>query len=342
MCKFLIENGADVEEVAPLALEDDDVYKCTPLESILQRCEQQEYAERFLSFRDLLAAGADPTNGALAVCLEGNEEFDYLKLILDNPIPFVELEARDIDGNTPLLRAADFAATRSDSWRILNSLLTSGANIYARSLNDANCIQVLVRNLFDFPGADRYLEVQTCLVLLIQAGADVHAFDEKGISIFDIAYRDCPGLCSAYLGDIWDSVLSICGYDIREARKGFHRVAAYRTFGNDCVAYTREKFELLWDGREKLCPYYNDPVIWCPFSVSPSGSCPYGGTRQVCPGPERELLSKEEPLRCRHCCPGGVADFEPDESEKGECEGAGFVEDELGKGAMYGGDSIAN
>lgn len=98
------------------------------------------------------------------------------------------------------------------------------------------------------------------LLLLIRAGADVSARRGDNISVSDLAYINRSvlhyGSSGSYTGDLWDSVLSELGYDLAEFRAGYPRRAEYNK------VYTRNHFEMLWDGREEFCPYYDDPPVW--------------------------------------------------------------------------------
>jgi len=56
----------------------------------------------------------------------------------------------------------------------------------------------------------------------------------------------------SYPGDLWDSFLQSRGYDIEKYRGGNYRKAQYTE------DYTRAHFEMLWEGKEHLCPYWDD------------------------------------------------------------------------------------
>lgn len=58
----------------------------------------------------------------------------------------------------------------------------------------------------------------------------------------------------SYGGDLWDFMLDTCGYEIMEFRKSHPRKAQY------VGIYTRQDFELLWEGREHRCPYWDDKI----------------------------------------------------------------------------------
>ena len=133
-------------------------------------------------------------------------------------------------------------------------LLNRGLSIYDRDDQGETCLHVCLRCVRFFSNE------KESLILLVQKGADVHAVDYSGMSISDIAYNasyeDEGYDLGGYRGDLWDAVLSECGHDISEMRKGYPRIPHYAS------RYTRECFEGLWLNREEFCPYYNDPPEW--------------------------------------------------------------------------------
>ncbi|KAK3695846.1 hypothetical protein B0T22DRAFT_438783 [Podospora appendiculata] len=88
--------------------------------------------------------------------------------------------------------------------------------------------------------------------LLVRNGVDIDARDHNGSSPSDIAYANVKRM--SYAGDLWDSVLATCGYDVKQFRAAHPRKAHY------IEGYKRGHFEHLWDGIEHLCPYYGDPI----------------------------------------------------------------------------------
>ncbi|KAI9711511.1 MAG: hypothetical protein M1820_002074 [Bogoriella megaspora] len=92
-------------------------------------------------------------------------------------------------------------------------------------------------------------------------GADIDAVDDFGRSVTDMAYQsvyDYPNWGGGYRGDLWDAALLQCGYDVYERRLHHARTPQYDGM------YRREDFERLWEGREELCPYFDDPPHWPP------------------------------------------------------------------------------
>jgi len=64
--------------------------------------------------------------------------------------------------------------------------------------------------------------------------------------------KPCSMSQSSLMGDLWDSILDLVGYDITSFRQDYPRIASYKN------GYTREIFEQLWRGREERCPYWDD------------------------------------------------------------------------------------
>lgn len=151
----------------------------------------------------------------------------------------------------------------------VSAILGLGFDINAVDRWGHSCLDIFVQNaspskpIRDKPGVIREQEI---LVFLIQNGANHNATVDGEITVSQIAYEP---LCrygtgcghGSYHGDLWDSVLHICGYDISEYRAGYTRKAKYT--GDDTKVhprskYTRAQFELLWQGRETQCPYWDD------------------------------------------------------------------------------------
>lgn len=102
----------------------------------------------------------------------------------------------------------------------------------------------------------RVLERRNLLTYLISRGTDPCAADSCGRTPSYLAYgarcKPCYMSRSSLMGDLWDTVLDICGYDISRFRHNYPRKASYKN------GYSREIFEELWRGREERCPYWDD------------------------------------------------------------------------------------
>lgn len=98
---------------------------------------------------------------------------------------------------------------------------------------------------------------QEVVCFLLQNGADPSAWAEEYplfLTPYDTGYlHGRTEDFGSYRGDLWDSCLSLCGCDIQNFRlRGPRRKAKYSS------TYSRSRFELLWSGREHLCPYWDD------------------------------------------------------------------------------------
>jgi len=179
--------------------------------------------------------------------------------------PIIDLEERYEGGHTLLIQLAFNFLNGYDPFKF-DLLLKSGANIHARDDQGHTCLHICIREA-RFKSSQEF----ESLICLIEGGADICSIDHFGHSISDDAYRplrhDEDYELGGYRGDLWDAVLSQCGYDICKMREGYHRRPQYID-GYGRKGYSRKDFERLWSGREKFCPYFNDPPIWCPRGCS--------------------------------------------------------------------------
>ena len=147
----------------------------------------------------------------------------------------------------------------------VNALLDLGANINARDVSGRTCLHIFMGHLH---GDVRVRKDYGVLECLIERGADVNAQDNSGTSVSRVAYtrlyRRCRDIGS-YAGDLWDSFLQSCGYNIEEYRRDKCRKAKYTK------RYTRTHFEMLWEGKEHLCPYWDDEP-WPPNAEGDSST----------------------------------------------------------------------
>lgn len=132
-------------------------------------------------------------------------------------------------------------------------LIRRGASLHARDSHGRTCLHFCMVHVgypYNHPG--EYDAVR----FLVQSGADVRAVDHEGLTASDMAYTICDLDSSmdlgSYRGDLWDSVLTACGYDLAEFHKGRPRTPSW------AARYTRKDFEALWAGMEEKCPYYSD------------------------------------------------------------------------------------
>lgn len=258
MCQFLIEIGAEVDELARFPDLDSD---CTPLSQELNDSEQEEETmlKRIECRRLLLNAGADPTigspGGVTAIAeAAAHGTGESLRSIMDLGASFIDVK-QPYGGDYLLFKLAG-NYSKGYTPQKFELLLNRGFSIYDRNDQGETCLHICLRRA----KFCMFSNEKESLILLVRKGADVLAVDYSGMSISDVAYnaiyRDEEFDLGAYRGDLWDSVLSECGHDISEMRKDYPRIPHYTS------KYTRECFERLWLDREEFCPYYNDPPEW--------------------------------------------------------------------------------
>ncbi|RBR03583.1 uncharacterized protein FIESC28_11740 [Fusarium coffeatum] len=254
MCKFLIESGADVDEMG---------------ENTGTALSRIAGLDRHDTTLLLLENMADPTlsypgwdNPLYTAC---SLDLPSAELFLRHGRHFTlhDLESYDLNGRTRLHQIC-MAETKSTSKKKALEILTSaGANLSARVIKSWSpddhqtlgftCLHSLVYKAHRNKDRDE-LEA---LVFLIRQGADVLSVDHHQHSVSMRAYlpNDNDNQYSSkgsYRGDLWDAALSLCGYDISEHRAMHPRVPRYNK------SYRRKDFERLWQGREPSCPYWDD------------------------------------------------------------------------------------
>ncbi|KAI2468980.1 ankyrin [Annulohypoxylon bovei var. microspora] len=259
MCDFLLRSGLDVDHVGgrryyhekvvtEYALNinlNDSLMASDPDESIrIQSCQ-----------RLLFEAGADPTlevdKGVLSIhtyidvfenlwsCIRSASHLEILRY---NYIPMKLLHSKPME---------------SCNEEIIRTIHDFGANVIAHDSKLRTCLHLCFVNLHYFVIGQTTFEV---IKLLIGRGADPRAVDKNGNTVSDYAFH--PGihipnvdyeLYGSYSGDLWDSALQSCGLDIAKFRtEDYPRKAQYTEL------YSRKDFERLWQGREHLCPYWED------------------------------------------------------------------------------------
>jgi hypothetical protein len=135
----------------------------------------------------------------------------------------------------------------------LRRLLDLGSDIHVRDHRGKTCLLAFISKTGLF---EDVAVTHDALTFLIEKGADVYASDYDGITVSEVAYSKEASNMGSFSGDLWDAALQSCGYDIAEFRslgnRKWQRKAEYTGF------YSRADFETLWEGREKLCPYWDD------------------------------------------------------------------------------------
>lgn len=138
-----------------------------------------------------------------------------------------------------------------------------GADITSRGDRGRTCLHECIHYLFRASNRVEYEAIR----YLVSQGADPRAINNDGLSVSDYAYEMFTTYRieikeSSYVGDLWDSVLQSCGYDIADFRC-VHRQRKARYVDRfrgwkDRYNYGRSNFEELWRGREQFCPYWDD------------------------------------------------------------------------------------
>ncbi|KAF4436708.1 hypothetical protein FACUT_6303 [Fusarium acutatum] len=254
MCKFLIESGADVDEMGE--------HTGTALSRIAG-------LDRHDTTLVLLENMADPTlsypgwdNPLSTAC---NLDLPSAELFLKHGGHFTmhDLESFDLNGRTRLHQVCMAESRATSKKKAVAMLAAAGANLnacVAKSWSPDDhqtlgftCLHSLVYKAHRSRDRDELEAV----VFLIQQGADILAVDHHQHSVSMRAYLPNDGdnqysSKGSYRGDLWDAALTICGYDINPHRDAYPRVPRYNRI------YRRKDFEKLWEGYEALCPYWTD------------------------------------------------------------------------------------
>ncbi|UPK92476.1 hypothetical protein LCI18_003411 [Fusarium solani-melongenae] len=254
MCKFLIESGADVDEMGENS--------GTALSHITG-------LSRHDTTLVLLENMADPTlsypgwdNPLSAAC---SSDIPSVELFLKHGSHFAlhDFESSDMNGRTRLHQICMTDSRSTSKRKAVGMLVAAGANMNARIVQSWSpddhqtlvftCLHSLVYTAH--PTEDRN-ELET-LVYLIRQGADPSAVDHHDNTVAMRAYLPNENdnqysSKGSYRGDLWDAAVAICGYDLEHFRASYPRVPRYNK------SYSRQDFERLWLGRESLCPYWDD------------------------------------------------------------------------------------
>lgn len=143
-------------------------------------------------------------------------------MILNLGGEFINYEGEEVDGETMLLLCAR-GFGRGPNSHTIKLLLDRGARVTARDSEGWTCLHYALDSIRD-PGN---VSEKGSLLLMIKAGADVYATDHYGKSVSDVAYNshlyDKIFNLGTYRGDLWDEVLTECGYDAAWFREEFRR-----------------------------------------------------------------------------------------------------------------------
>ncbi len=199
---------------------------------------------------------------------------EAIKVMLDHGDCFVGVNSL-LDGFTPLQHCC-----RGGAWSVkaLELLLDRGTDPNHRSSYGQTALHIIFGSNSASEDFDDYLEA---LILLLKRGAIPTAVDNDGKSVSYYAYHSRAwGVSTA--GDIWDSALVRCGYDLWDFRPGYPRRPIHTEW------YQREEFELFWVGHEHLCPYYDaQDAFYFDVDVDVDGDAGGGHDENSC------LLCKE-------------------------------------------------
>lgn len=128
-------------------------------------------------------------------------------MILNLGGEFVNYEGRDKYGQTLLLYSS-MGFGYGLQPHCIKMLLDHGASVTATNNFGETCLH-LALDWLRFP---EKTSEKDSLLLLVKAGADVYATDYSGISVSDVANKR-ERIRGAYTRDLWNEVLTECGYD---------------------------------------------------------------------------------------------------------------------------------
>ncbi|KAF5573888.1 hypothetical protein FPANT_12072 [Fusarium pseudoanthophilum] len=288
MMRFLIEEGLDVDEVAQ---NNKEIHSQT---NPLMIAYKHLYDNISLS-EVLLSAGADPTldlegPGILFHALTSIPDIECRNLLyrIFCISPFV---LPGPDNYRPMVNlchgwsrssAEDFNPRQER--QTLDLLISHGYN-----LRTCESKHIGLYGFFSSPrkSFSRVAERRDLLNYLISRGIDPCTAKIVGQTPSYSAYgsmcKPCSMSQSSLMGDLWDTVLDICGYDISAFRCNYPRRASYKN------GYSRGTFEELWRGREERCPYWNDEP-WPEFSNEEAESTFESTLRQTLCGRYRRAV----------------------------------------------------
>lgn len=147
-------------------------------------------------------------------------------MILNLGGEFINLECKDERGRTMLLRCSRGLGycLGSDSIKLL---IDRGANVMARDFWGDTCLHLALDSVRCPGRGPKGVSEKRSLLLMVKAGADVYATNNKGMSVSDVAYISNHFNHSynlgIYRGELWDEVLTECGYDAACFREDFQR-----------------------------------------------------------------------------------------------------------------------
>lgn len=133
-------------------------------------------------------------------------------MILNLGEEFVNYEGKDNDGHNMLLFSSVGCGYGLNP-DFIKILFDRGASVMARGNRGESCLHLALQ-LVRCPEKS---SEKDSLLLLVKAGADVYATDYSGMSVSYVAINSSDWKrgfnLGAYRRDLWDEVLTECGYD---------------------------------------------------------------------------------------------------------------------------------
>ena len=136
--------------------------------------------------RALLEAGALPTPRILPLAIDRENRLETIEMILETG---ADANGRDEELRTALMHAA----ISGDNIRVFRALRAAGADVHARDENDNTVLHHMLGNL----------HTNTCVLrLLLEAGADMQAANNRGVTPLMLAAKSEDPRLRAYLGAV--------------------------------------------------------------------------------------------------------------------------------------------
>lgn len=142
-------------------------------------------------------------------------------MMLDAGAGFVDVCSTITFGQTPLLHLCASGYSTKEN---LELLIRRGAKVDERDEFGSTCLHHCLASLVP----RNWKTLRPEILFLVQQGADPRAMNAAGLSVSDFANQQNTEGRVAFggaRGDVWDSVLAECGYDLREFRRGHPRGA---------------------------------------------------------------------------------------------------------------------
>ncbi|KAH8673392.1 hypothetical protein BX600DRAFT_433023 [Xylariales sp. PMI_506] len=271
MCKFLLESGLDVDLMGgSQAVENcDNNLLCTALLMEMNDLEEDEIMLHIINQcrQSLLEYGAGPTiKSEYGNCLfdrvNNDSAAESIQLAWNTELTGYFATVSSYRSSGPSGRHSSALHQICSNYgpgcqpESVTLLLELGAHIHARDAHGWTCLHTFIYSLHFVSKAEREV-----LEISFRRGVDIIVIrDNYGDTASDLAYYSISAYkdkVGSYPGDLWDLVSLSHGYNITSNRRIKPRRAVYAEW------YRRADFESLWEGREHLCPYWDDQP-WSP------------------------------------------------------------------------------